>query len=305
MNLNILAELNESVTLSKLKGATDEKIKNAFFANYLSALILLRLQDLKGLMLINDPAHAKLSKFSANMSDLNFWARALFYPMTTDVKNRLAHGHAQILAHDSGRILDARIQKIMKVPLTNPAQVDWDDTVSALLLLKHRYELQSTYFNNITYALHKWNNIRDTEKTRAINQAFMYLMQSDPHSNLISRIRSLSGSSMINGIADIAQKIIGFRKLNEDGEGGGDAGGEVSTSEIATKDNAIIGGRPITQNSIEAALGNAYTLKKPSLIQLGKRGKYMFKDGKIIKKRKKNFEPKIFKAPTGLFKFKK
>lgn len=309
MSKEILAVIDESIHLNRLQGATEDKIKNGFFSNYLAALILLRLQDLKGLMLINDPSHSKLTKFSSNMSDINFWGRALFYPTEKEVKNRLAFGHDKILAKEAGRILDSRIQKMMKVPLTSPDQVNWDDTVGALLLLKHRFELQSSYFNNITYALHKWDSLKDSEKKRAINQAFMYLMQSDSQSSLIGRLRTLSGTTMVTGIANIAQKIIGFKKLHEDGEGGGATA--TSTAAVATTDggNAIISGRsngpapgssPDPNQDIQNVLAGLYKLKKKAPVQVTKKGKFIFKDGKIIKKRVKAFKPRAFKAPDFL-----
>jgi hypothetical protein len=307
--LALLDTINESMHLNRLQGATDEKIKNAFFANYLGALVMLRLQDLKGLMLINDQSHSKLTRFSANMSDVNFWGRALFYPTAPEVKNRLAFGHDKILAKEAGRVMDTRIQKMMKVPMTAPDQVDWDDTIGALLLLKHRFGLQSSYFNNITYALHKWSSINDSAKKRAVNQAFMYLMQSDPQSSIISRIRSLSSSTMVTGIADIAQRIIGFTKLKEDGEAAGGAG--TSTANVASTGggNAIIDGRGAgsigtpsadPNQDMQNILAGLYKLKKKAPYQVTKKGKYIFKDGKIIKKKVQAFHARKFKAPDFL-----
>lgn len=304
----IFQTIHESMNLNRLQGATDEKIKNAFFANYLGALVLLRLQDLKGLMLINDPSHSKLTRFSNQMSDVNFWGRALFYPNEREVKSRLAFGHDKLLAKEAGRIMDSRIQQMMKVPLTAPERVDWNDTVGSLLLLKHRFGLSSSYFNNITFALHKWNTISDSAKKRSVNQAFMYLMQSDPQSAILPRMRALSGTSMVTGIADIAQKIIGFKKLAEDGDGGAvvSDGGAISTSAIASN-NAIINGKGYETESpsdpnkdMQSILAGLYKLKKKAPYQVTKKGGKVFKDGRIIKRKVKAFEPRKFKAPDFL-----
>lgn len=299
---DILDTINESMHLNRLQGATYEKVKNSFFANYLAALVMLKLQDLKGLMMINDPSHSKLSRFSDKMSDVNFWGRAMFYPNEHEIKTRLVFGHDKILAKNAIKVLDARIQKMMKVPLTAPEQVNWDDTIGALLLLKHRFGLNSSYFNSIVNALYRWDEINDTEKKRALSQAFMYLMQSDPQSKMVGRVRSLSSSSMLNGIGRIAQKIIGFRKLSEDGEGGGDA---TSTSAIAS--NAIISGKGNGSQSsacepqnIQDVLGGLYKLKKKNSTQVSKKSGVIFKDGKIIKRKVQTFVARKFKAPDYL-----
>ena len=297
--MSILDTINETMHLNRLQGATYDKIKNAFFSNYLAALVLLRLQDLKGLMLINDPSHSKLTKFSDKMSDVNFWARAMFYPNEKEVKSRLVNGQPK-----RTEVTDARIQKMMKVPLTSPDQVDWDEAVGSLLLLKHRFGLNSSYFNNITGVLHKWNDISDSAKKRAINQTFMYLMQSDPDSTILDRVRTLSSSTMVGGLNKVAQRIIGFRKLSEDGEGAATSVGAIASTSGA---NAIVSGKgagttgsssPTTD--MQNVLAGLYKLKKKAPLQVTKKSGVVFKDGKIIKRKVKTFVARKFKAPDNL-----
>ena len=304
MNDNILDTINEAMHLNRLQGITYEKVKNAFFANYLTSLILLRLQDLKGLMLINDQSHSKLSRFSNHMSDVNFWGRAMFYPNEREIKDRLIDGHETSFAKNAVKVMDSRIQKMMKVPLTSPDQVDWNDAIGSLLLLKHRFGLNSSYFNNIVSALHRWDSTNDSAKKRAINQAFMYLMQSDPHSKILDRIRTLSGSTMIGGINKAAQRIIGFRKLSEDGEGAGTSVGAIASTSGA---NAIVAGKGAgSQGSSEpsqdmqSVLAGLYKLKKKAPYQVTKKSGKVFKDGKVIKRKVKTFVARKFKAPDYL-----
>ena len=72
MSLNILDNINQELPLKRLQGTSYERVKHAFFANYAAALLLMKAQNLPGLMEINDPEHAELTKFSDRMSDLNF-----------------------------------------------------------------------------------------------------------------------------------------------------------------------------------------------------------------------------------------
>lgn len=298
---SILDTINETMHLNRLQGATYEQVKNSFFANYLAALLLLRLQDIKGLMMINDPHHSKLTKFADRMSDVNFWGRALFYPNCQEVKSRLVPGHDKILSKQALKILDARIHKIMKVPLTAPEQIHWDDVIGSVLLLKHRFGLNSSYFTHITNSLYKWDTISDAEKKRTVNQAFMYLMQSDYHSMLLQRLRVLSSSIMIKGVDKVAQKIIGFRKLAED-----DGGDATSTSAVAStsEQNAIVAGKgcatATTSQDMQSVLAGLYKLKKKATDQVTKKSGIVFKDGKIVKRKVKTFVARKFKAPDYL-----
>ena len=109
------------INYSRLKGLDSTKVKNAFFSNYLAALIMLRLHDLKGLTLVKDKSHSKLSKFDPSMSDLNFWGRVLFHPYDPIIKRNLQYGHAEILDLESGRISTPAPRKLSTSASTRPS----------------------------------------------------------------------------------------------------------------------------------------------------------------------------------------
>jgi hypothetical protein len=267
-------------------------VKNAFFANYLAALVMLRLQDLKGLLLVNDPTHAKLAKFGPNMSDVNFWGRALFFPNDPLVKKNLQHGHADMLDADAGRVLQSRIEKTMKVLLTPPDQINWQEVCGSMVLLRHRFELNSSLYDRTLKSLFKWDSLSSGARRRAVGDSFLYLMQADPKSSLLSRMRELSGSTMVNDIAAAAMKIVSFSRLREDGEGAAIAG--TSVANIGSTSNAIIDNGPSEQ---EAALSNTMKFNKLSNHQVGSK-EDATKQDKRIKKRVRRFKAIKFKAPA-------
>lgn len=291
--------LLEFVLAQRLKGVDSDQVKNAFFANYLASLVLVRLHDLKGLQLVKDPAHSKLSKFEAGMSDLNFWGRALFYPHDPLVKRSLTFGHADLLDKEAGRIMHSRVQKLMAVPLTDPTKVGWDEVIASLIILKHRFELASAYFVKLVQALQRWETLSDAGKRKAVGDAFMYLMQSDPKSNLLARLRELAGTTMLNDIKALAMKVISFKRLgecrrtlNEDGE-------VVSTSGFGTAAMPVFGG---ANNIIKPAavdnMANQYGYQNKGSLQVKGADKVDAKS-KLIKKRKRAFKAIRFKAPEG------
>lgn len=284
----------------RLKGVDSNHVKNAFFANYLSALLMVRLHDLKGMQLVRDPAHSKLTRFEASMSDLNFWGRALFYPHDPLVKSSLAFGHADILAKESGRILHSRIQKLMMVPLTEPSKVSWDETVASLVILRQRFELTSTYFGKVGSALQRWDTLSDAGKRKAVGDAFMYLMQADPKSNLLARMRELAGTTMLNDIKALAMKVVSFKRLGECRRSLNEDGEVISASGFGTSSMPIFGN---TNNIIKPATGddpmaNQYGYQSKSKIQV-KGAEQSDAREKLVKRRKKRFKAIRFKAPEG------
>ena len=289
--MNILTELNQAVLVRRLQGMDSYGVKNAFFANYLAAVVMLRLHDLKGLLLVNDRAHAKLNKFGPNMSDVNFWGRALFFPHDPLVKKNLQHGHADMLGQDAGRVMLSRVEKTMMVPLTPPDQINWAEVCGSLVLLRHRFELNSTMFDRTVKSLFKWDSLSSGAKRRAVGDSFLFLMQADPKSSLMGRLRELSGSTMINDIAASAMKLVRFSRLKEDGEA---AAVGTSVANVGTTSNAIVNSGPSEQ---EAAISNTMKFDKLSGQQVGSKADAEKQD-KRIKKRVKRFVSIKFKAPA-------
>lgn len=309
MTMKLLTELEHATLVRRLMGLDSMQVKEAFFANYLAGLLILRFQDLKGLHLIRD-RNTKISKFTTSMSDVSFWGRALFYPGDPLVKKHLQHGHAAVLADEAGRILDARVEKTMKVLQTAPDQVNWTEVVGGLIILRHRFELNSSYFDRIARALHNWDRLNDGSKRKAVSDSFMFLAQSDSKSNLLGRMRELSGSTMMNDITAMTRKFVSVGRLKEDGAVSVAAGGGTSAANIGTASSSVFGGNAIltrgssTTSSASSSKSNApaethdqamdriKTYKKLAPNQVGKKDL-----SKLIKKRPKRFKAIKFRAP--------
>ena len=303
-SMMILSNLEEGINLQKLNGASARDVRNAFFANYVTALVLLKLQDLKGLMLINDHAHSNLTKFSSTMSDLNFWGRALLYSSDADVKTRMKPDEAKILAKAATKVSPSRVQKIMKVPLTSPEAINWDDTIGAILLLQHTFDLKSSYFNAVLRTIYKWDSANVGAKQKAINDALMFMMQSDSSSKVIPHLRKLSNLIAIQNIDSVAQRVVSFVKLNETDGGGAVSVGGIGGGGGLSASNAILTpasvnsqtGHPDTSQKIQDVLGGLYKLNKLTPKQT-KKGRFTIRNGKMIHRMIKDFAPKRFKAP--------
>lgn len=299
--MSLIEHLSGKAALMRLQGLDSQAVKNAFFANYLSALVLVKLKDIQGLMLVNDQAHKKLQSFSGKMSDVCFWGRALFYPSDKQVKDALKYGHAEVLEKESGRILDSRVHKIIEVVMMAPDQVNWREVTASLYLLKHRFSVSSSYYTRIAKALMTWDRLTESGKDKAVYDCFMYLLQSDSKSGLISRMRELTNKTALSGAAHLVRKVTDLYRIPEprngifeDGEAAGvsvSAGGGTSAGNVATgaSGNAII----------DQMAGDCDDVLQP--YQFGKAaGKAKKKAVKYEKfrKRQRKFKLVKFKAPA-------
>lgn len=287
MGMTLLEELRSFALVRRLNGLDSTAVKNAFFANFLTGLLFVKLQDLKGLALVNDPSHAKLSSFSQSMSDTTFWGRALFYPSDPLVKRALQHGHADLLNVESSRILDTRVHKLIATIMKAPNSIDWQEVVISLVILRHRFELNSSYFNKLVLALNKWDSLSSGARRVAISTAFSYLNQADPKSALLGRVRELAGTSMLGAAKRMLVKLIAPLK-EEDGGGEG-----TSTASIATGD-APVTNAIISRFGPDNPLAGMLRVKGLAPVQIG--------DKKVVTpghaKRQRKFKLIKFKMPT-------
>jgi hypothetical protein len=296
--MNMFEQLSGKAALMRLQGLDSVAVKNAFFANYLAALMLVQLKDIHGLVLLNDPAHKKLQSFSGSMSDLCFWGRALFHADDKQVQDALKFGHADVLKKEAAMVLGARVEAIIDVVMSPPDQVDWTEVFAMLLLLKNCFGLKSSYFNRIVNALMTWDKLGSADKDKAVYDCFMYLVQSDPTSGIIERMREMTSKSLQVRLESLSRKVTSVVRIQEprngiyEDEGAGGAG--ISVGNIA--------GAPTgTGNSIIDQMSST----SPNLLEpykfnkiAGKTEKSKGKQYEKIKKRDRKFKLIKFKAPS-------
>lgn len=271
--MSILKDLQESQGIAQLHGKTAKQIEQAFLANYVASLVVLRTGDIGGLMTIRPTGN--IDRFSPRMSPAEFWAHIVFKATPAQLKRNLKQGVIDELQADSGRVLDRRLKKMMDVLSKPTEQTNWLDVVYSLKLMQVRFEISFPTLNTIASALYTWPNAGTGARGNAIGQALRFLQMSDPTSALIPVIRDMSSttqsfSAVTSGII-VGTTFRKFLKLKEDGVGGADGGGGTDA-----------------QAGTEASMAGS----------IGIYPKMIFKDGKIVRRKQRKFKVRRWKDPT-------
>jgi hypothetical protein len=272
---NILMQLSENVSLNTIKLMNATAIANAYVANYVAALVLIRAHDEKGIKLLNDKRHAKLNSFSTSMSRPNFWGFIIFNSDIKNIKKIIQPSTAAELEQSAGRIVSARRIKLQNYTTLTDEKINWTDAAYSIKLLKVRFNLGYSKLENIANGIYHWESLDEMAKGDLLYNAFSYLMQSDNESDLLPRLRLLTNNKYltVNSIVStMGQKLNKVFRMMED-EGGGDIGTgdpgpgvNVTTPDgISSKD---VGNLPMK-----------------------------FEKGKIIKRRKRNWKVRKWKDP--------
>lgn len=285
MGLKLLHELADLTLVKRLRGLDAQQVKNAFFANFLSGVLLHKLQDLPGLALLNDHTNAKLAGFTGTMTDITFWGRALFNPTDPLVAHAMQPGQAAELEVASSKISTDRSQQLISTVMQAPDEIAWPELMVTLVLLKHRFELNSSYFDKLVAGLFGWDKLTTVGKQQLLNTAFMYLTQADANSRLLARLGELNNCSMLHQLGQ--QRVVSVCNLAEEGEAAG-----TSTANIASGDAPAITNSIISRFGPDNDMAGVMTPKDLAPWQA---------DGKAAKRsklRKRNFKLVKFKKPT-------
>lgn len=276
---NILVQLNENVSLNTIKLMNATGIANAYVANYIAALVLIRSRDEKSMRLLNDKTHVKLKSFSSSMSRPNFWGFVIFNSDIKNIKKIISPSAADELAQSAGRIVTARRIKLQTYTTLSDEKINWTDAAYSIKLLKVRFDLGYSKLENMANGIYHWESLDEMAKGDLLYNAFSYLLQSDNESDLLPRLRALTNNKYltVNSIVStMGQKLNKVFRMMED------EGGDTGTGDIGTGDPGP-GVKVTTPDGTSAKdIGNL---------------PMKFEKGKIIRRRKRNWKVRKWKDP--------
>jgi hypothetical protein len=299
-----LRQLCENASVSSLKNMSAFQIANAYVANYVAALVLIRAEDTRALQLLNDKSHVKLNSFSNNMSRPNFWGFMVFNSNVPNAKKLMPPGAASELAKNAGRIVDSRRVKLQTYTTMKDNQIDWTDASYSIKLLKVRFNLTQSNLDNIANGIYSWESLDEMAKGDLLQNSFLYLMQSDSQSDLLPRLRLLTNKKFLtvnSVISTIGQKLNKVFRLGEDGADGGGMGvgsgggvgfGSGAAGSGINQGIENFGNRTAPGSPIKTPDGTS----SKDVANLPFRLK--FEKGKIVKKKKRKWKIRKWKDPV-------
>ena len=263
--MTILKSINEGENLSRLYAWPAAKIGQAFLANYVANLMIARVGDVASLSFIN-AQHSTHKHFSTAMSPVDFWAYVIFVAPDKMLAKYLQPTAIAKIKEDGGRILSARVDKITKSCKVASDVINWQEAIYSILLLAVRFEINFPALQGIVRALYNWDKIGAAARASAIAQTSRFLRMADADSALLPPITKMTMTgfmqNIINPIDTISNKIKGFFR-------------------VAEEDGGVVPGS-------DATLADAIS-PLPRMI---------FKDGQIIKRKKRNFKILKWKDPS-------
>jgi hypothetical protein len=268
--MNFLKQLNEGQQLAKLHGMPAKKIELAFLANYVAGLVILRAGDINGLVQIRPHGFNRLSNA---MSPIDFWMYVLFVASRNELKKYLPRDVVDVIKKDAGYVIDSRVKKMADVFKTSADTLNWVEAVYSIKLMQVRLEIKLPTINTILRVLYDWQNSDAAERMNSVGQALRILMMADPSSPLVKSLRDITSSKKLFPKAFVTGAAVGAALS--------------SVARVFKEDDAGAAGTPVETATADTTVAGAVA----TLPQL------LFKNGKVIKRKKANWKRRVWKDP--------
>jgi hypothetical protein len=223
---------------------------NIYIATVCMAVTTYKAHDTRGLRLLRDKAHYRMSKYSQEMSPLNFWGYGLWKSGTSAGAKVTSKKIAAELFKVSRKVPPHWVMYLhLELSFGKDTPINWEDHYKTMLfLIKQSPAMsQARIFDIVKNAFH-YDTLSLDEKAKYLPKLYFYGQQFVPTSPLISRIRIIQDDLLSTGGDDEIQPSTimtkGQKLLGEDGEIGAmspssSADNSTSSQGISTIDSRL------------------------------------------------------------------
>lgn len=207
-----------------------------YTATVLMTVIIYKANDTRGLRLVRDKAHYRMTSWTNEMSPLNFWGYPVWHASSPAV-GKLVSKKVASAVFKAARKVPAQWVKFLHMDLSfgRDVVIDWQDHYKTMrYLIQHAGDLNTDRVNGLVDQAFKYDELSFDEKVKFLPKLYFYARQFVPTSPLITRIRVIQ-DELLSGDEETPLVITkGQKLLGEDGEIAGAAGGATATGATTT-----------------------------------------------------------------------
>ena len=208
---------------------------NIYLATVMMSTVIYKANDRLGIRILKDKTHCRLTKWTKEMSPLNFWGYVIWRCGTPQVEKLVGRKvakdifrHARKAPPNWWRYLHMDLSFGRDVP------IDWADHRKTLLLLQHYPGMNVDRVNSLLDKAFKYEELTFDEKVKFLGKLYFYVNQFIPISPLLTRIRAIQDNLLLNANGENYQMVSEMKLLR---------------SVVALKEEGEEGGAPVTTSS--------------------------------------------------------
>lgn len=247
---------------------------NIYFATVMMAAVIYKANDAMGIRMLKDKTHCRLTKWSKEMSPLNFWGYVIWRCSSPAVKKLIGKKHAAELFRHVRKV-PANWWRFLHIDLSygKDAPIDWEDHLKTLKVLQHFPAMNIERINSLLAGVFRYDQLEFDAQVKLLNKLYFYITQFIPTSPLLFRIRAIQHNLLLNASGENYQMVAEMKLLQqvnslvEDDAAGGAGGGAAGGTGAA----AVGGGATATATTAGAIASYALPVGNGKLIRRVKR----------------------------------
>ncbi len=217
---------------------------NIYLATVMMSTVIYKANDRLGVRILKDKTHCRLTKWTKEMSPLNFWGYVIWRCGTPQVEKLVGRKVAKDIFRHARKAPPNWWRFIhMDLSFGRDVPIDWADHRKTLMLLQHYPGMNVDRVNSLLDNAFKYEQLTFDEKVKFLGKLYFYVNQFVPLSPLLTRIRAIQDNVLINANGENYQMVSEMKllrsivALQEEGEGAA-AAPATAPSATATSTNA-------------------------------------------------------------------
>ncbi len=193
---------------------------NIYFVTVMMTVLIYKANDARGLRLVKDKAHYRMTSWTPEMSALNFWGYPVWHASSPAVSKLVGKKIAAEIHKIARKVPTSWIRYLhMDLSFGKDVPINWTDHYKTLKWLnQHAPGMNIDRVNNLMKDGFNYDTLSFDEKVKYLPKLYFFAQQFVPTSPLITRIRAIQNDLLASDKETPLVVTKGQKLLGEDGE---------------------------------------------------------------------------------------
>lgn len=216
VNESILQEKRYDTDKARYQGKDAWTLLNTYLATLFMSAVIYQANDVRGMKLLKDKAHFRMSGWSKEMSQLNFWGYPIWKSSQPAVKKLIGNKTAAAIFKITRRIPVNNVLALhMDLSFGKDVPIEWHDHYKTLKVLQQFEGLNIDRINTLMTGTFNYSNLTHDEKVKFLTKLSFYVQQFVAQSPLALRIKAIYHELIMNANGENDQMIQELKLLGQ------------------------------------------------------------------------------------------
>jgi hypothetical protein len=193
---------------------------NIYTATVLMTVLIYKADDTRGIRLVRDKAHYRMSSWTPEMSALNFWGYPVWHASSPAVAKLIGKKTASEIYKVTRKVPPQWVKFLhMDLSFGRDVPIDWTDHFKTMKWLnQHAAGMSTDRINKLLTSGFNYDTLSFDEKVKYLPKLYFYAQQFVPTSPLLTRVKVIQNSLLGGDVETPLVLTKGQKLLGEDGE---------------------------------------------------------------------------------------